>query len=145
MTQPDEIVQAECVQCYYDVIGDIKKVVIRELSTKKTKTVTPRELSIAIQTNKIKVRGIGVKKDGTLLDTRRPYNKRPISKEKKELLSLIKRIKKLKSTIPSNDDEKRRLQTLQIKAQEKLEELLRDDSYLKAYQILERQNKTEKD
>lgn len=138
MNQPDKIVQAECVRCYYDVIGDIQKVVIRELSTKKTKTVTPRELSIAIQTKKIKVRGIGVKNDGTLFDTRRPYNKRPISEEKKKLLLLTKRIKKLKSTIPSNDDDKRRLQRLQIKAQEKLEELLRDDSYLKAYQILSR-------
>lgn len=98
----NKIIHATLVKANRDFMGDLESFVIKDDSGKR-RTVTVQQVETALQKNLIEIKGLRLTAAGNVKETRRPHNKRPVSKEKKELESLEKKIDKLANSKDSKD------------------------------------------
>lgn len=125
----NDIVHAKLVKANRDIMGDLESVVIEDDSGKRM-TVSIQQVQSALEGGKIEIDGLKIVKK-MVKETRRPKNKRPISKYRRELEKILIEIDKYKKSDKKEEKEK------YFRLKNKLEELLRQEEYYMAYERIQ--------
>ena len=127
----NKVIHAKLVKANRDIMGDLESVVIKdELDQKRVLTI--KQVELLLKNGSVEIKGLKLTNKGNVKETRRPKIKKKENPKRKKIESIMKEIDRL----ANSKDNKEKERYYKLKAQ--LEELLRQDDNLEAYEAIEK-------